>query len=131
MKKTIVTAVATLLIGSISQAQVIRVSPEAFPIGAPAADLPIAPLVPKAPPVDLSLSIRSGDLLSARLIEWARKHGYVMTWTAPEFRGNSDLRLSMSFDDTLKAFGEAMKRNGVHLQFEIFQNNAIRVQEVK
>jgi len=54
-----------------------------------------------------------------------------MTWTAPEFRSNSDLRLSKPFDDTLEALGEAMKRNGVHLQFEIFQNNAIRVQEVK
>jgi len=131
MKKSIVSAAALLLIASTAQAQVVRISPDAHPIGASSTSLPIAPMVRNPPTVDLSLQVRSGEMLSERLVEWASRHGYVMSWQAPEFRSHSSLSLNKPFDETLEAFGAAMKRNGVHLTFEIFQNNAVRVQEVK
>jgi hypothetical protein len=110
-----------------SQAQVIRVVPEAFPIqAAPAAALPIRPLerAPAPEPVaDRTLRIKAGDLISPRIVEWA--------WHAAEFRSDADLVLTGDFEKVLDAFLGSMRFNKIRLEAEIFANNAVRILEVK
>lgn len=116
-------------------AQVIRVVPEAFPIqAAPAAALPIRPMerAPVAvPTVDRALRIKAGDLISPRIVEWAGRNGYVLTWHAGEFRSGADLVLTEDFEKSLEAFLGSMRFNKVRLEAEIFANNAVRILEVK
>lgn len=116
-----------------SNAQVIRVVPEAFPIqAAPSSPLPIRPIEQApAPAVDRSLSIKSGDLVSPRIVEWAARNGYVLTWDASEFRSGADLVLTDDFEKSLDAFLGSMRVNKVRLEAEIFANNAVRILEVK
>lgn len=121
--------ISCLVGASLGHAQSIKMINEAYTGGA--GDLPIAPIAKAAPAVDLSFSIAQGELLSEKMKEWAGRNGYVMTWMASDFRSTSSLKLSRPFDDTLEDISEAMKRNGVHLVFEIFQNKAVRVTEIK
>ncbi|PZO21599.1 MAG: hypothetical protein DCF26_01370 [Burkholderiales bacterium] len=116
-----------------SHAQVIRVVPEAFPIqAAPAAALPIRPMErAPAPAVDRALRIKAGDLISPRIVEWAGRNGYVLSWHAGEFRSGADLVLTDDFEKSLDAFLGSMRFNKVRLEAEIFANNAVRILEVK
>jgi len=116
-----------------SPAQVIRVVPEAFPIqAAPAAALPIRPMERAlAPAVDRALRIKAGDLISPRIVEWAGRNGYVLSWHAGEFRSGADLVLTEDFEKSLDAFLGSMRFNKVRLEAEIFANNAVRILEVK
>lgn len=125
----LIVCAALIASASVVNAQTIKILNEAYTGGS--SDLPIAPMPKAAPPVDLSFTINQGELLSEKTKEWAAKHGYTMTWLASDFRSTSALNLSRSFDDTLEDLSEAMKRNGVHLVFEIFQNKAVRVTEIK
>jgi hypothetical protein len=126
-------ATALLILAAASaQAQVIRVVPEEFPIEAAPTALPIKPMdKPQAPKVDLSLSIKAGDLISPRLVEWAKRNGYALSWEAPEFRSEADLVLDQDFEKSLDMFLGSMRLNKVRLEAEIYANNAVRVQEVK
>lgn len=117
---------------AISNAQVIRVVPEAFPIQAAPTPLPIRPIEQApAPAVDRSLAIKSGDLVSPRIVEWAARNGYMLTWDASEFRSGGDLLLTEDFEKSLDAFLGSMRFNKVRLEAEIFANKAVRIQEVK
>jgi hypothetical protein len=126
------TLLALVAASAQAQAQVIRIVNEEFPIqGAPTV-LPIKPMEkPQAPKVDLSLSIKAGDLISPRLVEWAKRNGYALSWEAPEFRSEADLVLNQDFEKTLDMFLGSMRLNKVRLEAEIYANNAVRVQEVK
>jgi len=90
-----------------------------------------AAAAPEAPKVDLSLTLRPGDLFSERLVEWAKRNGYTLTWDAPEYRSGGDLVLSEDFDKSLDLFLGSMRLNKVRLEAEIYANKAVRIIEVK
>ena len=120
------------LVAASAQAQNIRIVTEEFPIQASTTALPIKSMEkPPAPKVDLSLSIKAGDLISPRLVEWAKRHGYSLSWEAPEFRSEADLVLNHDFDKALDMVLGSMRLNKVRLEAEIYANNAVRIQEVK
>jgi hypothetical protein len=119
-------------VSTVGHAQVIRVVPEAFPIQGSPATLPIRPMEKAPPPpVDRTLSIKAGDLISPRIVEWAQRNGYSLSWEAGEFRSGADLVLTESFEKSLEAFLGSMRFNKLQLEAEIFANNAIRILEVK
>lgn len=127
-------SIACLLLTSVtSQAQSLRVVPEAYPLQvAPSPDLPIRPMQrAMAPTVDLSLQLKSGDLVVPRLVEWAARNGYALTWEAPDFRSGADLVLSGEFEKSLDEFLGSMRMNQVRLEAEIYANKTVRIQEVK
>ncbi len=87
----------------------------------------------KAPkPADLSLNIKSGDLLSQQLANWAkRSYDYNLLWDAPEYRATAPLSLNTGFNETLDAVAGAMKLNGIELDVTIYDNKVIRIVELK
>lgn len=127
-----ITLALLAVVAACAQAQVIRVVPEAFPIQTAPSLLPIKPMEKAPPPeVDRKLVIKAGDLISIRIVEWAARNGYVVTWDASEYRSEADLVLTADFEKSLEAFLGSMRLNKVRLEAEIFTNNAVRILEVK
>ena len=124
---------ALLALGATSlQAQVVRVVPEAFPIAPAQAALPIKPMVASpAAGVDRRLVIKSGELISPLIVDWALRNGFTLTWDAAEYRSQADLVLSDEFEKALNMFLGSMRLNKARLEAEIYANNAVRILEVK
>ena len=106
-------------------------SSETAPAPGGVAPVVVAPVVPTAPAVDLSLHLRAGDLVSVRLTEWSRRNGYSLSWEASEYRSEADLHLTHEYEKALNAFLGSMRLNNIRLEAEIFSNKAVRIQEVK
>lgn len=123
-------AVLALLAAS-AQAQVVRIVQEEFPVNGATSALPIKPMPKPEPVVERSLSIKAGDLISQRIVDWATRNGYAVTWEADEYRSEADLVLADDFDKALNLFLGSMRLNRVRLEAEIYANNAVRIFEVK
>lgn len=81
--------------------------------------------------VDRSLKIKSGDLLSEKLGDWAKANGYTLYWEADQYRATADFTTSKDFDLVLDTMKKSMAMNGVKLDISIYENHIVRIVEVK
>lgn len=78
-----------------------------------------------------ALVVNKGDLISEHLSDWARYHGYDLSWEASEYQSEGNLTLNKGFDETLTSFRDAMEANGIELNINIYENCVVRVVEIK
>lgn len=83
------------------------------------------------PKVDTSLVIKSGDIISERLITWAKRYNYTLVWEADEYRATAPLSIDKGFNETIDAVVDAMTINGVFLEPTTYENRVIRLMEKK
>lgn len=81
--------------------------------------------------VDRSLKIKSGDLLSEKLGDWAKVNGYTLYWEADQYKATADFTSTKDFDLVLDSMKKSMAMNGVKLDISIYENHIVRIVEVK
>lgn len=81
--------------------------------------------------VDRSLKIKSGDLLSEKMTEWAKANGYTLYWEADQYKATADFTSNKDFDMILDSMKRSMAMNGVKLDISIYENHIVRIVEVK
>jgi len=77
------------------------------------------------------LRLNPGDQIDVRLGEWMRKNGYSLYWDAPKFQAGGSLVLDKPVEAVLQDIVAVMRGNGLNIEVEIYENNAVRVLEVK
>lgn len=77
------------------------------------------------------LRIAAGDMLSGKIIEWAKLYGYSLSWEIPELRAEGSLTSSKGFDGTLADFKKAMEMNDITFDVIVYENCVVRIVEVK
>jgi len=78
-----------------------------------------------------ALEIKTGDLISTQLAAWAKRYNYTLQWDAIEYRATAPLTLNSPFNETLDSLITAMKGNDINLDVSTYENNVVRVVEVK
>jgi len=77
------------------------------------------------------LVVNPGDLLSVVIANWARERGYDLTWQAPQYKSNGQMRVEKDFDQTLTELKGMLDLNDIHLNMTIYKNCTVRVTEVQ
>lgn len=84
-----------------------------------------------SPKIDTSLVINADDLLSEKLSAWAKKYGQTLVWEAGNYRASAPISIDKGFNDTVDAVVGALKVGGISLDVKRYENNVIRMTEVK
>ena len=78
-----------------------------------------------------ALEISVGDRVDLSIQRWLQNNGYTLTWDAPKVIAGGNLVENKSIEDSLQTVVDFMKSNGINIEVGIYENNAIRVLEVK
>lgn len=78
-----------------------------------------------------TLQITAGTRVDISLQEWLQNNGYSLTWDATKVLAGGSLSLNKSIDDVLQDIVDLMKSNGIQIEVEVYENNAVRVLEIK
>lgn len=78
-----------------------------------------------------NFTVTQGQNLDIALGSWLKMNGYTLSWEAPQVLAGGSLSLSKSVEDILQDVVDLMKANGIAIEVKIYENNAIRVVEVK
>lgn len=84
-----------------------------------------------SPKTDTHLSIEPNDVISERLAVWLAGYGYSLAWEAEKYQAAVGVGIDDGFEETLTSFKESMRKSGVNLTIQVYENNLVRVTESK